>query len=86
MTNNTEGYNGWANWETWNAVLWARNEDGNYAEWRRASSIYGWSFSKLHNFLKENMPHWFNMDMSGDDWRDVDWDEVTAACIEETES
>jgi len=83
---NTMGYNGWANWETWNAVLWARNEDGNYTEWRRVSSIYGWNFDRLQKFLKENMPHWFNMDMSGDDWQSVDWDEVTAACIEETDN
>jgi len=85
MENNTTTYNGWTNWETWNAVLWARNEGFNYTEWRLASSIYGWSFDKLQGFLKDNMPHWFNMDMSPEDWKSVDWDEVTQACIEETE-
>jgi hypothetical protein len=85
MENNTTTYNGWTNWETWNAVLWARNEGFNYTEWRLASSIYGWSFEKLQGFLKDNMPRWFNMDMSPEDWNEVDWDEVTKACIEETE-
>ena len=23
----SEGYQGWANWETWNAVLWARYDE-----------------------------------------------------------
>ena len=29
MSNET-GYNGWKNWETWNAALWMMNEEDTY--------------------------------------------------------
>lgn len=31
----SEGYNGWKNYETWNVALWLDNDEGSYNEVRR---------------------------------------------------
>ena len=37
MTDTT--FNGWANWETWNASLWLQNDEMLYSIARRAYSL-----------------------------------------------
>jgi len=32
-------YNGWANWETWNANLWLNNEEGTYLACREIARM-----------------------------------------------
>ena len=34
MTKGEQGYNGWANYETWNVALWIGNDEGLY-EWAK---------------------------------------------------
>ncbi len=37
----TQTYNGWTNYETWNVALWLDNEQGSYNYWQdRASECY----------------------------------------------
>jgi hypothetical protein len=34
-------YNGWTNYETWNAKLWMDNDEGSYHDWNeRAQAMY----------------------------------------------
>ena len=33
MSNDTKGYNGWTNYETWRVHLWLSNDEGSYNYW-----------------------------------------------------
>ena len=76
MNDNT--YNGWSNWATWNLVLWTDNDEGAYRRARRfvswAGELAGFN-QKCRIFMRELWPEG-TPDMTHDDMRDVNWDEV----------
>ena len=65
MTDNT--YNGWANYETWNAALWIGNDEGLYDEARR---IARGSIHPYADFV-DMMENVYGMSTTGDGVR---WD------------
>lgn len=72
MTNPDElGYNGWANYETWNVALWITNDEGLEALARDAGS-----YSKLVAVLTEELDNHYTPD--GVPWKDsaIDEEEV----------
>lgn len=40
MSNETKGYNGWTNYETWCVHLWLSNDEGSYKHWRQEARHY----------------------------------------------
>lgn len=49
-----EGYNGWANYETWNVALWIQNEMGLYILAQNASSYQ--SFAQMISGCRSQTP------------------------------
>lgn len=80
----TERYNGWANWATWNVVLWARNEEATYNWWvataKRLKDDRGALTTELMTHLQARF---MSPDMEPEDYKDVDWDEVVDAALED---
>lgn len=73
-------YNGWANYETWNVVLWANNEEPTY---RAMLCRRPYSGRTAREFLEEIFPNG-TPDMKGpQDYDEVDWIEVAEAFNEE---
>ena len=69
-----EGYNGWANWETWNVALWLQNDENLYRMARRCG-WRGYTYEELVPRLMEMMP---NATPDGVAWDDpeLDYDEL----------
>jgi hypothetical protein len=48
-----KGYNGWTNYETWNAALWLDNDQGSYTYWcEQAQECYA-NAEPSSSFTKE---------------------------------
>jgi len=83
---NNEGYNGWANWETWNAALWFQNNEDYYRGiLRDARRVSDPDTNKItaddaEEIITRHFPPGEVPD--GGDIRKCDWDEI-ADCINE---
>jgi hypothetical protein len=76
-------YNGWANYETWNIVLWVDNEIGSYRA--RCEQKEPWTAELAEEFCREQYPDG-TPDMDGpDDMDEVLWDMVAEHWLLEQE-
>ena len=81
----SDTYNGWTNWETWNTVLWATNDEFNYRQWVQAANLHEDDIDDLANYLSLRMPNWHNEDMRPQDYAKVNWLEVAEACLRDND-
>lgn len=83
-------YNGWSNWETWNLLLWANNEESTYKEMRRfATKVSTLAQEKDQiracvSFFNDMFPSG-TPDMEAGDMDNVNWNEVLESVLEEVE-
>lgn len=73
-----EKYNGWTNWDTWNAHLWLSNDEYTYNVLRLNSEPDG--FEELATGLIRDMGN-----RDGIDFGYVNWEEVRQAFVEDDE-
>lgn len=72
-----ERYNGWTNWDTWNAHLWLSNDEGSYHAMRDGLAV-GLSCEMMGREILVDMGNPDGIDMDA-----VDWEEVREAFEEE---
>ena len=77
MTDTT--YNGWKNWETWNVLLWASNEEHLYKRTTRFAQAFAHLVGfdgKCQSFFRDMFPQG-TPDMNGrEEMSAVDWHEI----------
>lgn len=82
-----KGYNGWANWETWNVNLWLDNEEPLYREKVRFLRFWRADITAdiVEEFCRSQFPDG-TPDMQSDEretvaeqWAKVDWSELATA-------
>lgn len=70
-----KGYNGWANWETWQINLWLDNEEPLYREKVRFLRRGDLDDSQVEAFCREQFPEG-TPDMDPGDLEKVEWSEI----------
>lgn len=71
----SDGYNGWTNYETWNAVLWCDNDEYTYKERVRQGRWDEWTGDRVAAFFNE----YFSTgtpDVPFSDFGKINWDEI----------
>lgn len=90
----SQGYNGWTNYETWAVALWIHNDEAEYETTRAMARAYADRTAEneyadwLEAFVEETMP-----DLGASLWADllnasfseVDWYEIAKNYIEEVQ-
>lgn len=74
-------YQGHANWETWNVILWVHNEEGLYRDMNSYPGTY--TPDKAEEFVRSRMPNGTPDMDSNEEYDLVDWNEVAEAFNEE---
>lgn len=85
-----ETYNGYSNWDTWNANLWLNNDSETYRAMRFVTDDSDLFESRGRMYLETGQPDWT------DDWgnirvryvddidpSEVDWEEIRSSFCEE---
>lgn len=78
MTDTT--YNGCSNWETWNVLLWATNEEPLYKRTTRFVNAFAHLVGfedKCAAFFRDMFPQGTPNMSSRDEMRAVDWQEIS---------
>lgn len=72
-------YNGWTNWQTWNVVLWFRNEEPLYRAYIDESNRQKFNAQRAKDFVLDLMPQGTPDMESKLSYRGVNWSEVSRA-------
>lgn len=86
MSDNT--YNGWTNWETWQILLWASNEEHLYKQTTKFVRWASWRVGfdhKVKQFFYDMFPNGTPDMESVEEMQKVNWKEI-AEHLEEWES
>jgi hypothetical protein len=80
-----KGYNGWANWATWNVALWFGNDEGLYETYRRGPQCgCEWTEETVEPHVRDLLPTGTpDMDKGASELDSVDWKEIADAWNED---